>query len=61
MWVRTLLGEELGIEPGMALRSLEEAMLLQKPELDWVPSASIRSQYVAEDAGLGLCLHHQGP
>ena len=39
--VRTLLGEELGIEPGVALRSLEEAMLLQKPELDWVPAASI--------------------
>ncbi len=48
------MGEELGIEPGMALRSLEEAMLLQKPELDWVPSASIRSHHVTEDAGLGL-------
>ena len=38
--VRSLLGEELGIEPGAPLRGLEEAMLLQKPELDWVPPAS---------------------
>ena len=35
--VRTVLGEELGIEPGAALRELEEAMLLQKTELDWTP------------------------
>ena len=35
--VRSFLGEELGIEPGPALRSLEEAMLLQKTELDWAP------------------------
>ena len=39
--VRSLLGEELGIEPGVALRSLEEAMVLQKPELDWVPAARL--------------------
>ena len=36
--VRTLLGEELGIEPGATLRNLESAMLLQAPELDWVPA-----------------------
>jgi predicted ATPase/DNA-binding SARP family transcriptional activator len=35
--VRTLLGEELGIEPGEALQRLDEAILLQKPELDFVP------------------------
>ena len=60
--VRTLLGEELGIEPGMALRSLEEAMLLQKPELDWVPAASIRSHHV--DCGQRRSawrLRHRGP
>ena len=38
--VRTLLAEELGIDPGAPLRSLEEAILLQKPELDWVPPKS---------------------
>jgi DNA-binding SARP family transcriptional activator len=32
---RRLLGEELGIEPGGELRRLEEAIVLQKPELDW--------------------------
>ena len=35
--LRDLLGEELGIEPSASLRSLEEAMVLQKPELDWAP------------------------
>ncbi len=30
------LGEELGIEPSAELSALEEAILLQKPELDWV-------------------------
>jgi hypothetical protein len=38
--VRKQLAEELGIDPGAPLRSLEEAILLQKPELDWVPPAS---------------------
>ena len=35
--LRTILGEELGITPGPGLVRLEEAMLLQKPELTWVP------------------------
>jgi len=35
--VRSRLGEDLGIEPGPALRELEQAVLQQKPELDWVP------------------------
>jgi predicted ATPase/DNA-binding SARP family transcriptional activator len=30
-----LLGEELGIEPSSGLSALEEAIILQKPELDW--------------------------
>lgn len=33
--LREVLGEQLGIEPSPGLVRLEEAMLLQKPELDW--------------------------
>jgi predicted ATPase/DNA-binding SARP family transcriptional activator len=33
--VRGLLVDELGVEPGVVLRDLEDAILLQKPELDW--------------------------
>ena len=35
--LREVLGEQLGIEPSPGLARLEEAMLLQKPELDWEP------------------------
>jgi DNA-binding SARP family transcriptional activator len=35
--LRSVLGEELGIEPSAALQALEEAILLQKPDLDWAP------------------------
>jgi predicted ATPase/DNA-binding SARP family transcriptional activator len=35
--VRRLLVEELGIEPGVELRALEQAVLLQDPALDWRP------------------------
>ncbi len=35
--VRRRLGEELGIEPGVGLRRLEEDVLLQRPHLDWRP------------------------
>ena len=35
-----LLGDELGIEPSASLRSLEEAILLQKPELEWTPDVA---------------------
>jgi predicted ATPase/DNA-binding SARP family transcriptional activator len=34
--LRSRLGEELGIEPNASIRGLEEAILLQKPELDWL-------------------------
>jgi tetratricopeptide (TPR) repeat protein len=34
--MRRRLGDELGIEPSRSVRMLEEAILLQKPELDWV-------------------------
>jgi DNA-binding SARP family transcriptional activator len=33
--LRRVLGDELGIEPSRELASLEEAMLLQRPELEW--------------------------
>lgn len=36
--VRSILGEELGIEPGPDLRNLEEAILLQRPELERQPA-----------------------
>ncbi len=36
---RTFLGEELGIEPGPALRALEHAVFLQDPQLEWRPPA----------------------
>ena len=32
---RTVLAEELGLEPGAALRRLERAILAQSPELEW--------------------------
>lgn len=37
--LRHQLGEELGIDPSPALQRLEEAVLLQAPELDWAPPA----------------------
>jgi DNA-binding SARP family transcriptional activator len=33
--LRAQLGDQLGIEPNSTLKALEEAILLQKPELDW--------------------------
>ena len=41
--LRTLLGDELGLEPTAELVSLESAILLQKPELDWQESSLIRN------------------
>lgn len=35
--VRHRLAEDLGIEPSLALRRLEEDVLLQRPELEWAP------------------------
>ncbi|GAB3258051.1 BTAD domain-containing putative transcriptional regulator [Nocardioides dilutus] len=35
--VRTVLGEELGLEPGSELRSLQTAVLRQDPALAWSP------------------------
>jgi predicted ATPase/DNA-binding SARP family transcriptional activator/class 3 adenylate cyclase/Tfp pilus assembly protein PilF len=39
--LRSVLGEELGIEPSAELRDLEEAVLLQKRELDWQPPPGV--------------------
>ena len=47
--LRRHLGEELGIEPSRELARLEEAILLQKPELDWQPPpAAPRAEPPAE-------------
>jgi predicted ATPase/DNA-binding SARP family transcriptional activator len=35
--LRTKLAEELGVDPSPDLQRLEQAVLLQKPELDWTP------------------------
>lgn len=37
--VRTRLAEEMGINPGTALQSLEREVLMQSPTLDWLPPA----------------------
>ena len=55
--LRTVLGEELGIEPSHDLRRLEDAMLLQEPDLD-VPEglrrpASLRGYELHERIGEG--------
>jgi predicted ATPase/DNA-binding SARP family transcriptional activator/class 3 adenylate cyclase len=36
--VRTILSEELGLEPAIALQRLEAAILRHEPELDWPPA-----------------------
>jgi DNA-binding SARP family transcriptional activator/tetratricopeptide (TPR) repeat protein len=48
--LRRHLGEELGIEPSKELVRLEEAILLQKPDLDWIApeGASLITQPVRD-------------
>ncbi|MDP9440972.1 MAG: AfsR/SARP family transcriptional regulator, partial [Actinomycetota bacterium] len=48
--LRETLGEQLGISPSPALARLEEAMLLQKPELDWPPAPPVSSAAAYRDA-----------
>jgi DNA-binding SARP family transcriptional activator len=48
--LRTHLGEQLGIEPTGELRQLEEAIVLQKPELDWQPPPPPRHVPAAKPA-----------
>jgi predicted ATPase/DNA-binding SARP family transcriptional activator len=40
---RTVLADELGLEPGPGLRRLEAAVLAQDPSLDWHPTAAATS------------------
>lgn len=40
--IRRRLGDELGVDPGPALRNLERAVLEQPAELDWTPPADER-------------------
>jgi DNA-binding SARP family transcriptional activator/pimeloyl-ACP methyl ester carboxylesterase len=51
--LRAHLGEELGITPSPELVALEEAIVLQKPELDWVPAPPplAAGQAVTRDRG----------
>ena len=42
--VRELLAEELGLEPGAELRSLQTAVLRQDPALEWTAARSIPRQ-----------------
>ena len=46
--LRRVLSEELGIEPSSVLQNLEQAILLQKPELDWAPAGATRTVSVSE-------------
>lgn len=50
---RRALGDELGIEPSSALRELEDAIILQKSELDWVPSSARSGSAAAPPAARG--------
>jgi DNA-binding SARP family transcriptional activator len=50
--LREHLGEELGIEPSADVVRLEEAILLQKAELDWqAPAAPVRRGPSSNDTG----------
>jgi predicted ATPase/DNA-binding SARP family transcriptional activator len=42
--LRAHLGEELGIDPSTDLVELDEAILLQKVELDWVPPPTVAAE-----------------
>ncbi len=48
---RAVLRDELGVEPDADLQALEEQILLQSPDLDWVPPAA------AAGAGAGAGAH----
>ncbi|MFC5818772.1 AfsR/SARP family transcriptional regulator [Nonomuraea harbinensis] len=55
--VRALLSDELGIEPGPALRRLEQAVLTQSPELE-APSATEAGPQPG--AAAGVARHREG-
>ena len=56
--LRTLLGDELGIEPSAELESLENAIILQKPELDWYPAMGAVDEVWAGDRPKGSPAEH---
>jgi DNA-binding SARP family transcriptional activator/tetratricopeptide (TPR) repeat protein len=58
--LRRVLGEELGIEPSRELASLEEAMLLQRPELEWRPAPAPATP-LAGGAGAEPLVQRPGP
>jgi WD40 repeat protein/class 3 adenylate cyclase len=41
---RRYLGEEVGLEPSASLAQLNDAVVLQKPELEWVPPPGARGR-----------------
>ncbi|HEX2402832.1 MAG TPA: BTAD domain-containing putative transcriptional regulator, partial [Mycobacterium sp.] len=50
--LKALLGEELGLEPSTALRDLEQAIILQEPELDWTaPTNTATAPATADTPG----------
>ena len=67
--LRRVLGDQLGIEPSRDLATLEEAILLQKPELDWRPTEELlRSPMTSQRSGrprspgdAGLAVHTNLP
>jgi DNA-binding SARP family transcriptional activator len=64
--LRRVLGDELGIEPSRELASLEEAMLLQRPELEWKAAAPSGTPAAPADtrrprAGPGVLSGVSGP
>ena len=54
--LRRYLGEELGIEPSAELVALEQSILLQDSELDWVSPSADRTQPLGERAP-GVRMH----
>ncbi|SET99150.1 FxSxx-COOH system tetratricopeptide repeat protein [Geodermatophilus poikilotrophus] len=53
---RHTLAEELGIDPGRALRELEAAILTQDPCLDWTPPPATLSRHGSADASVDVPL-----
>lgn len=51
--VRQILGEQLGIEPSPGLARLEEAILLQKSDLEFVPAPHVEDRTPVWEANLG--------
>ena len=48
--LRHVLAEQLGIDPSPELARLEEAMLLQKPDLEWQGAPEVQDRALRWDA-----------